>query len=708
MRYRARRTPSVLAAATLVAAALVPAAPAAAVTNLVRVPGFETLSKGFPQCWTRFTTGKGKGKVSVSRKRHGGKRALQVKVVKKVKGTRGFTQAASCAPKTAAGARYDISFYYRSTAAGRVVLWRKSGGGDWRRWYTLGTLKKSKGFRKAKGRTAAVPPGTTRLRYSIEATGRGTLIVDDNTVTRVPPAPRPTSKPTPKPTPPPVPRSVCQTGKGALCATGSWTVQQASDEVRAMHAVVLPGSGKVLLIAGSGNSDRNFKAGKFTSQIYDPKTGAFKVINTPSDMFCAGHAHLPDGRILIMGGTGNYARGDGKSAYAGLKSSYVFDPATEKYTPAGDMVTGHWYPSATAMGNGDILSFGGYREFMDHTENSRQTEQFSWALRKWLGPEATKQYVDWGTYPGMILMQDGRLFYTGSYVFSYPKFRPKDSGFATAAIYDHRDGTITEVPGLRRPKQRDQAMSVLLPPAQDQRVLTMGGGDVNKRSNTPSGSGDEPHAHDNVDVIDLKAADPQYRPGVENLPAGKIYPSAVLLPDGKVFETGGSEYTRRDDVHEASILDPETGRFQRNIPADPVGRGYHNTAMLLPDGRVLAAGGNPASNTFDTSISIYSPSYLYKTNRPVITSAPASWGYGQTREIRTSGPIARATLIRPAAVTHSSDPNQRYVDLKITNNGTAPRLGLDPNRNLTPPGWYMLFVVNADGVPSVAKWVKVG
>ncbi|GAA2729894.1 galactose oxidase early set domain-containing protein [Actinocorallia aurantiaca] len=685
-----RRTAAVFTAAGVTVTALLPVSPAEAAPNLLKVPGFESLSGGFPKCWQPLTTGRPAGKVSTTGRSRSGKRALQVKLNNAKGGVLGFTQKASCAPSAVVGNHYDLSFHYKSTAKARVVLWRKVTGRGWQRWYTIGALRASDGFRRAKGRVAAVPPGTTALRFSVELTGKGTLIADDAVLTRVPVS---------------IKRSRCVGGK--KCKTGTWKVRQASDRVRSIHAVVLPRTGKVLLIAGSGNSDPNFRAGTFTSQIYDPKTGAFKVIATPSDMFCAGHAQLPDGRILIMGGTGNYDRGDGESAYAGLKSSYIFDPVNETYRKTNDMVTGHWYPSATVMGNGDVYSFGGYREYMDRTENSFQTEVFSWSKKRWLGAAATKNYIDWGTYPGMILMQDGRLFYSGSYTFSYPKFRPEDQSFHTAAVFDPKTGNVTEVPGLRRPKERDQSMSLLMPPAQDQRVVIMGGGDVNKLSNTPQGSGDEPHAHNTVDVIDLKSGDPKYRPGKKNLPAGKMYPSLVLMPDGKIFETAGAAYTRRNAVREASIYDPNTGGFQRGIPADPKGRGYHNTAMLLPDGRILAAGGNPADNSFDTSVSIYTPGYLYKNNRPVIKSAPKSLRYGGTGRLSTNGAIARAVLIRPSAVTHSSDPNQRYVDLKVSGNGTRPRVTLDKNRNLTPPGWYMLFTVNADGVPSVAKWVKI-
>ncbi|GAB3671464.1 hypothetical protein GCM10027589_40550 [Actinocorallia lasiicapitis] len=695
MRIHAPRRRSVLVATGLVAVALVPVtgSPAEAAPNLLKVPGFESLSGNFPKCWQPFKTGKPSGSVKVSAAKRSGKRALAVKVSAARGGTLGFTQRAACAPATVVGNQYNVSLYYKSTAKAKVVVFRKVKGRGWMRWYVMGTLRPSSGYRLAKGPIAAVPPGTQALRFSVELTGKGTLVADDLALNRIPVSFK---------------RSACVGGD--LCQKGQWEVHPASPNVRAMHVILLPGSGKVLLVAGSGNNYDNFKAGDFTSQLYDPRTNTYKVIKTPSDMFCSGHVQLPDGRVLIMGGTGQYDMGvvDGKqTAYSGLKSSYIFNPKTEKYQRTNDMVTGHWYPSATAMGNGDVYSFGGYREFRDRTENSQQTEVFSWAQKKWLGAGATKNYIDWGTYPGMILMGDGRLFYSGSYTFSYPKFRKNDQDFATAAVYNTRTGQITEIPGLRRAKERDQSMSVLLPPAQDQRVAIMGGGDVNKLSNTPQGSGAEPHAHGTVDVIDLKSGNPRYKPAAQNMPAGKIYPSAVILPDGKVFETGGSEYTRRNDVFEASMFDPDTTTFQ-SVQPDPLGRNYHNTALLLPDGRVMATGGNPdEGNTWETRISIYKPGYLFKNNRPVVKAAPTSWEYGRTGQLKTNGPIARAMLIRPASVTHSSDPNQRSVDLAITHNGTSPRLTLSANRNLTPPGWYMLFVVNADGVPSVAKWVKV-
>jgi hypothetical protein len=159
------------------------------------------------------------------------------------------------------------------------------------------------------------------------------------------------------------------------------------------------------------------------------------------------------------------------------------------------------------------------------------------------------------------------------------------------------------------------------------------------------------------------------------------------------------------------MYDPRTDTYT-SMASDPVPRTYHSSAMLLPDGRVFAIGNNPGDGSFDLRISVFTPPYLLTGGtRPSVTNAAASWAYGSTQTIGTTSgaPIATAQLIRPAAVTHSSDPNQRLVDLPITAdlNGNLT-VTLTANPNIAPPGDYMLFVTDANGVPSVAKWVHVG
>jgi hypothetical protein len=419
-------------------------------------------------------------------------------------------------------------------------------------------------------------------------------------------------------------------------------------------------------------------------------------------MFCSGHAQLTDGRVLIMGGNKAYPVPNGPG-YEGLDSSYIFDPTTNTYQKVNNLTDGHWYPSATELGNGDVLSLGGLRA--DST-GSVTAEYFSNAQQRWFGlNEVHQTWSFWGLYPAMVLMQDGRLFYTGSHVFG--------NGLpgTGASIYDYNANTITAVSGLQNKDNRDQSMSVLLPPAQDQRVLTMGGGNVSTN----------PDANRLTDIIDLKQPTPTYTPGPllptgtlkggtpETSMQGKMYVSAVLLPDGKVFETGGGLHDRADPVYEASMFDPTSNSFMPGMAADPMPRTYHSSGFLLPDGRVMAFGDNPADGSFDKHISIYSPPYLFKGARPQITGVQSpNWGYGTTQQITVDSPVVSAQLIKPAAVTHSSDPNQRFVALPMTVNGNSIGLNVTSNPNLAPPGYYMLFVTNANGVPSVAQWVHLG
>jgi hypothetical protein len=133
--------------------------------------------------------------------------------------------------------------------------------------------------------------------------------------------------------------------------------------------------------------------------------------------------------------------------------------------------------------------------------------------------------------------------------------------------------------------------------------------------------------------------------------------------------------------------------------------------LLLPDGRVATFGNNPSSGSFEMRIEIYSPDYLTKGPRPQITAAPTEITYGSSFSVSTtqSAPITSLSLVRPMAVTHSLDGNQRLVDVPFTVQGDGTLLAsVTGNPNLAPPGWYMLFALDANGVPSVASWVHLG
>ncbi|KUJ70737.1 galactose oxidase [Streptomyces albus subsp. albus] len=661
--------------------------------DLVVNPGFESVrSDNTATCWKPSGWGDNDFTTGLTDDAHSGSRAMSVTLTRRADGDRKVLMAEdpSCAPDVAPGHQYDLSLWYKSSSPDvSLTVFRHDAAGGWQYWTDLKALPVSAGYTRTEVRTPEVPPGTDQLTWGVSLYGTGTLTTDDYTMEDA-------TQPAPG-------GSDCTAGDA--CTQGAWAVMPFRNPVRSMHSVVLPG-GRVLLIAGSGNDPDRFAAGTFSSAVYDPATGRMKTIPTPVDMFCAGHVQLSDGRVLVLSGNKAYPAADGSHGYEGFRDSYVFDPATERYTRTDDMNDGHWYPSATILGNGDVISFGGLRE--DST-GSVLAERFSQARQEWLPPDEVKQtWSFWGLYPSMILLQDGRLFYSGSHVFG------DGTPGSGASVYDYGKNTITDVPGLQDKDHRDQSASVLLPPAQDQRVLTMGGGNVNTN----------PEAGRHTDVIDLKDADPRYVPGPplpqglvdqgqgrkpETGAQGKMYVSAVLLPDGTVLETGGGLHDRADPVFEASLFDPRTGTFRSGLATDPIPRTYHSSAFLLPDGRVMAVGDNPGNGSFDDHISIYTPPYLFQGARPQITSvAHDQWTYGSSQRITVDRSIVRAELIRPAAVTHSSDPNQRFVDLPMSVDGNTIDLNVTSNPNLAPPGWYMLFAVDAAGVPSVAHWVHLG
>ncbi len=456
-------------------------------------------------------------------------------------------------------------------------------------------------------------------------------------------------------------------------------------------------TGKVLLIAGSGNDANQFAAGTFKTAVYDPSTGTLRSdIQTPYDMFCSGHAFLPDGRLLVAGGTVAYPNDATGQGASGEKRVRIFDPVTEQYRDAPSMAIGRWYPTVVARADGRLVTLAGVDD-QGRLSNTFQTYNpldATWSPNQPIGTWPSGIGVYSPMYPSMHLLADGRLFYSGVHVF------PNASN-TRPYRWDVDTNTVTwmDSNGALDVNRRDQAASVLLPPAQAQKVMVIGGG-----QETTGVLGTASTA-----VIDLNQPNPTYTAGPP-IDAAKMYVSAVILPDGRVLQTGGATSSRWTPgsayVKSTQILDPKTMTWTKASDAT-VGRTYHSGAMLLPDGRVLTFGGNPAGAPFEMNLEIYSPSYMTKT-RPAITSTPTEVTWGAGFPVMTDAPIGSAVLIRPSAVTHSSDSDQRSVDLDLSGDTTTgATLTIPANHNLTPTGWYMLFVRSGDGTPSVASWVHV-
>jgi hypothetical protein len=196
----------------------------------------------------------------------------------------------------------------------------------------------------------------------------------------------------------------------------------------------------------------------------------------------------------------------------------------------------------------------------------------------------------------------------------------------------------------------------------------------------------------------------------------RSYHTMVLLPDGKVLVTNGGQTTNAVGVDtavlQAEMWSPTTQQFSR-LASMVTPRLYHSTALLLPDGRVLVAGGGRSTGnvapTDQLSAEIYSPPYLFNGTRPTISSAPGTIPYAANFTVTTPDAlqISSVALIRLGAVTHAFDHNQRYVPLTFQQVAGGVTVQSPTSSNLAPPGYYMLFIVNSTGVPSVASIVKI-
>jgi hypothetical protein len=404
--------------------------------------------------------------------------------------------------------------------------------------------------------------------------------------------------------------------------------------LRAMHATALR-DGRVLLIAGSGNNYDDFRAGTFKASVWNPNTGGFTNIAVPEDMFCSGHVTMPDGRILIMGGTVSYAGDPAGEAFRGLRTSYIFNPATNTFTKTpNNTIEGHWYPTLTKIENGNIWAAGGYTHKAGGG-GSTSIEMFDVASALW-GTAATVPQINryLGTYPHMFLLADGRMFYTGGHTFGDQQ--PGTGSF----LYDWRSKSIGDISGLRNAGLRDQAGSVLLPPAQNQTFMIAGGG-----------STDYGGATNSVDLIDMKQGAPSWHAG-PNVPGGqgRMYLNLTTLPDRTVLASNGATGNRTGNVSAAGIYNPVSNAWT-TVDADPIGRNYHSAAVLLADGRVAVFGSNPADGSYELRISLYEPPYLFKGTRPTVT-APGDVTYGQNVSLGVTGNVVSASLTSPTSSTH--------------------------------------------------------
>jgi plastocyanin len=457
-----------------------------------------------------------------------------------------------------------------------------------------------------------------------------------------------------------------------------------------MHAVLLPRSNRVLFWGYGPRPDQ--------TRLWDQTTGLYTTpANQPADVrpdqdiWSGAHAHLaePAGRILLHGGFRHNTAPP--MTVDTERRSFVFDPATNTFTAAGDKAIGRFYPTTLTLGDGRPVTMYGADNVNNGTVGVTSMEHFNPGTTSWGAPKTVP--FDYYYYPWAFLLPLGDVFIAG----------PQKP----ARRFNPAANPIVDLPALQYPQvypQRGVNMegtAVLLqlrPPNYGARVMICGG-TGNTRLTWNAGEGG---AMKTAEWIDLAAAAPVWETLPDmNIPRGKL--NSVLLPDGRVAVLGG--WPGPPDGGPIEIFDPEdpTAGFQLG-PNMKYVRGYHSSAILMPDGSVVI-GGDPGGEF--TPHERYLPSYFFKP-RPQITNAPGNIGYGAGFAINTPQPnaIAEVVLMRPAAVTHGFNANQRSVGCLITGAaGTTLNVTAPPDGNVSPPGHHLLFLIDHDRTPSTGVWV---
>ena len=439
-----------------------------------------------------------------------------------------------------------------------------------------------------------------------------------------------------------------------------------------IHTHVLP-NGKVLFWTRdqSGGVD---VLGHSQAYVWDPATGGLTgfPFNATTNLFCSGHSFLPDGRLLVTGG---HKGRDG----VGEPHTNIYDPVANSWSRAADMNAGRWYPTNCALGNGETLVVSGD---ISGGQVNTLPQVFRTSTANWRSLTTAQQGLP--LYPWMLLAPNGRVF---------------NAGPDRVTRFLRTSGTGAWFAG---PSSgfgfRDYGGAVMY---DDGKVLIAGGGQV-----PPTAS---------AEVINLSREPLAWR-GVPRMAFARRQMNTTLLADGQVLVTGGTSGSGFNNavgsVLAAEMWNPATERWT-TMASMQSRRLYHSTTVLLPDGRVLVGGGGlPAASGGDsnhTDIEIYSPPYLFKGARPTISSAPASVSHGQQFFVGTpnAASITKVTWVRLPSTTHAFDQNQRINHLSFSQaagglNVTAPGGG-----NLCPPGDYMMFLINGNGVPSVARIVRI-
>ncbi len=447
--------------------------------------------------------------------------------------------------------------------------------------------------------------------------------------------------------------------------------------------------------------------------------------------FCAGNTLLADGRVIAAGGTRLAAHFPQPGqphdfmAVLGLSRSLLFDPGSSSWAQGADFVgvgadgtNRRWYPTPTRIWDGRILITGGFNmPLLTDGEGNPVAPPMPNHSVEILSADAASQTP-------LVPHDDPLAFallnadYTHAFQLPDPPDGTRDVllfgeyGVPLLLGPDAIPALTLSGPVSARPggvsSPMNGASSVLLP-------LRLGDDwDYSSGSVLIAGGGPK-------DAPTLTAAD-IYDPNTSTWRESSIdillerhHPSTTLLPDGRIVMIGGHAPSGPDpDIQRAAYIDPADGfRVSFGINAMPVVRGYHTVSVLLPDRRVLVAGGRTGGSKGPSdeqpTLQFLYPSYFAATAKPEIVNGPSAMGYTEEVTVNYSGTTPdEAVLIGLGSMTHSFDMNQRYVQLEVRSVSSDSVVLVSPdNPRSAPPGHYMLFLLDAERIPSEAIIVQL-
>ncbi len=464
---------------------------------------------------------------------------------------------------------------------------------------------------------------------------------------------------------------------GQANVTGTWKTLSTQMPINPVHTALMS-NGKILVVSGSGNVAEQTI---FNVGVWDLATNSFTTQTQAWDMFCNSMVVLPDGRPFVTGGNLQY------DPFHGWNRTAAYDPATGKFSDMEDMANGRWYPTSTVLGDGRVMVFSG----LNATGSTDMHVEIYKVGVGWSAPSS----LSWTPplYPRMHLLPSGKVFYSGASTQSRT-FDPSNNTWSNVIATTIYGGS------------RTYGSSVLLPltPANGYkpRVMIFGGGNPATKT---------------TEIIDLSVGTPAWASGPP-MSLERIEMNATLLPTGRILTVGGSlndeevaSASLQADLFDASGTTVTVGSAGSNGFA----RLYHSVSLLLPDATVWVAGGNPTRGSYEHNVEIYTPPYLYNSNgtlatRPSISSVtPGVVGYGTSFSVQTpdAANISSVVLMKAGMSTHAFDMEQRMVGLAFSAGSGVLNVTGPPNGNIAPPGYYMLFIINNSGVPSVAQFVQV-